>query len=244
MPRRRDTDQLVRDTQSRARLATVAARLIVEHGLADWSLAKRKAARQLMLPERVALPADDEVRDALASHHALFGGEAHAATLRRQREEALAWLRQLAAFEPRLVGGVAAGWATEHSDIRIELTADDSKAVELALINRDVAYRVAPGAAQQARRNCSSTRRAAACGSSYARPSRRGSAPGAKRRWARRSSQNYCDSQSAASSAKYVRIASAPARLIPVSASSTHARSSSQPACAAALSIAYSPDTW
>ena len=150
MARRRDTGQLVRDTQSRAQIATVAARLIVEHGLADWSLAKRKAARQLMLPERVALPADDEIEEALASHHALFGGEAHAATLRRQREEALAWLRELAAFEPRLVGGVAAGWATEHSDIRIELTADDSKAVELALINRDVAYRVAPGGAQQA----------------------------------------------------------------------------------------------
>ena len=150
MARRRDNDQVVRDTQSRARIATVAARLIVEHGLADWSLAKRKAARQLMLPERVALPADDEIQQALASHHALFGGEAHAATLRRQREEALAWLRELGAFEPRLVGGVAAGWATEHSDIRIELTADDSKAVELALINRDVAYRVAPGVAQQA----------------------------------------------------------------------------------------------
>ena len=150
MARRRDTDQLVRDMQSRAQIATVAARLIVEHGLADWSLAKRKAARQLMLPERVALPADDEIQEALASHHALFGGEAHAATLRRQREEALAWMRELAAFDPRLVGGVAAGWATEHSDIRIELTADDSKAVELALINRDVAYRVAPGVAQQA----------------------------------------------------------------------------------------------
>jgi len=150
MARRRDTGQLARDTQSRAQIATVAARLIVEHGLADWSLAKRKAARQLMLPERVALPADDEIEEALASHHALFGGEAHAATLRRQREEALAWLRELATIEPRLVGGVAAGWATEHSDIRIELTADDSKAVELALINRDVAYRVAPGGAQQA----------------------------------------------------------------------------------------------
>jgi len=150
MARRRDTGQLGRDTKNRARIATVAARLIVEHGLADWSLAKRKAARQLMLPERVALPADDEIQEALASHHALFGGEAHEAALRRQREEALAWLRELAAFEPRLVGGVAAGWATEHSDIRIELTADDSKAVELALINRSVAYRVAPGVAQQA----------------------------------------------------------------------------------------------
>ena len=47
----------------------------------------------------------------------------------------------------------------------------------------------------------------------------------------------------AASTAKYVRIASAPARLNAVSDSSTTAFSSSHPFCAAALSIAYSPLT-
>jgi hypothetical protein len=35
-----------------------------------------------------------------------------------------------------LVGGVASGWAGEHSDIRLDLVADDHKAVELVLINR------------------------------------------------------------------------------------------------------------
>ena len=131
--------------QSRVRIADLAARLIVEHGITDWSHAKRKAARQLLLPERTALPGDDEVQAALVAHHALFGGDTHAATLRGQREEALRWLRALDAFEPRLIGGVAAGWATAHSDIRIELVADDAKAVELALINRSIGYRVAPG---------------------------------------------------------------------------------------------------
>ncbi|HSC24083.1 MAG TPA: hypothetical protein VLG08_10245 [Casimicrobiaceae bacterium] len=149
MAYRRDREPYGRDAQNRARIADLAARLIVEHGLSDWSLAKRKAARQLMLPERTTLPGDDEIETALAAHHALFGGEAHATTLRAQREEALVWLRHLAQFEPALVGGVAAGWATAHSDIRIELVADDSKSVELALINGDVAYRVAPGVPQQ-----------------------------------------------------------------------------------------------
>ncbi len=132
-----------RDLQNRARIADLAARLIVEHGLADWSLAKRKAARQLMLETSCALPGDDEVEAALVAHHALFGGDAHAASLRRQRIEALRWLRDLARFDPVLTGGVAAGWASEHSDIRIELVADDAKAVELALINHGVAYRAA-----------------------------------------------------------------------------------------------------
>jgi hypothetical protein len=150
MAYRRDRESSGRGAQNRLRIADLAARLIAEHGLSDWSLAKRKAARQLMLPERAALPGDDEIEAALAAHHALFGGEEHETTLRAQREEALVWLRSLASFEPSLVGGVAAGWATEHSDIRIELVADDSKSVELALINRSIVYRVAPGIAQHA----------------------------------------------------------------------------------------------
>ncbi|HET9669864.1 MAG TPA: hypothetical protein VFQ93_09670 [Casimicrobiaceae bacterium] len=150
MARHREAAGMGRDAQDRARIADLAARLIAEHGLSDWSLAKRKAARQLMLPERTALPADDEVESALAVHHALFGGDAHRMRLRAQREEALRWLDALSSFSPTLVGGVAAGWATTHSDIRIELVADDSKAVELALINRSVAYRVAPNASQHA----------------------------------------------------------------------------------------------
>jgi len=133
-----------RELQNRARIADLAARLIAEHGLADWSLAKRKAARQLMLEASCALPGDDEIEAALIAHHALFGGAAHAASLRQQRAQALQWMRDLAAYDPLLTGGVAAGWASEHSDIRIELVADDAKAVELALINRGVTYRAGP----------------------------------------------------------------------------------------------------
>ena len=132
------------DGAERASIAQLAARLIAEHGIADWTLAKRKAARQLLLPERAALPGDDEIEEALRDYHALFGGEAHEATLRSQREEALLWMKRLAAFRPLLVGGVAEGWATEHSDIRIELAADDSKSVEMALVNGGCTYKSLP----------------------------------------------------------------------------------------------------
>jgi len=128
----------------RATIAQAAARLIAEHGIADWTLAKRKAARQLDLPERASLPGDDEIEAALHDYHALFGGAAHEASLRGQREEALVWMKRLAAFRPLLVGGVAEGWATEHSDIRLELVADDAKAVELALLNGGCSYRSLP----------------------------------------------------------------------------------------------------
>ena len=130
-----------RDAQNRTRIAQAAARLIVEHGITDWTLAKRKAARQLMLPEHYGLPGDDEITAALADHHALFGRDTHAPQLRRQREQALLWMKRLAAFSPLLAGGVAAGWATAHSAILLELVAEDPKAVELVLLNAGTSYR-------------------------------------------------------------------------------------------------------
>ena len=129
------------DSRDRLRIAQVAARLIAEHGITDWSLAKRKAARELMRSEREAMPGDDEIEDALVDYHALFGGPEHARQLREQREEALRWMRRLAAFRPHLTGGVAAGWATEYSEIRIELEAEDAKLVEIALLGDKVPYR-------------------------------------------------------------------------------------------------------
>jgi len=130
-----------RDTQNRLRIAQVAARLIADHGITDWSLAKRKAARQLMLSEREALPGDEEVQAALAEHHALFARDTHDDQLREQRVRALSWMRRLAQFTPQLTGGVAEGWATEHSDIRLELVAEDAKSVELVLLNAGQSYR-------------------------------------------------------------------------------------------------------
>lgn len=131
--------------QDRARIAHAAARLIAEHGLNDWALAKRKAARQLMLPDSAPFPSNDEIESALGEYQALFGGEAHLRTLRTQRLLALEWMQRLAAWEPLLVGGVAVGWASAHNDVRIELAADDAKAVELHLAGRGFDYQAAGG---------------------------------------------------------------------------------------------------
>jgi hypothetical protein len=77
----------------------LAARLIAEHGIADWSLAKRKACVSCSCPSaRRSGRRRDRV--ALTAHHALFGGERHAETLRAQREER-SRAAQSRAFEPR-----------------------------------------------------------------------------------------------------------------------------------------------
>ena len=133
-----------RGQRNRARIAHTTARLIAEHGLADWNAAKRKACRQLGLPEHEALPGNDEVEQALRDYNTLFRSEEQPARLRRQRTDALRWMERLSEWNPVLTGAVAAGWATAHSEIRLELEAEDAKAVELSLINAGVAYGPAP----------------------------------------------------------------------------------------------------
>jgi hypothetical protein len=128
----------------RAHIAQATARLIAEHGLTDWAAAKRKACRELGLPERTALPANDEVEQALHNYNTLFRQGSQPLSLRAQREAAMKWMDELARWRPVLVGGAAAGWATEHSDVHLELEAEDPKEVELALINSGVEYATAP----------------------------------------------------------------------------------------------------
>jgi hypothetical protein len=130
--------------RNRSRIAQTAARLIAEHGLTDWNAAKRKACRELGLPDREDLPDNEEVEQALRDYNSLFQPDEQPARLRRQRLEALDWMERLSRWSPVLTGAVAAGWATAHSEVRLELEAEDAKSVELALINAGVEYSCAP----------------------------------------------------------------------------------------------------
>lgn len=133
-----------RALRNRRLIAQAAARLIAEHGLTDWRVAKRKACRELGLPDHESLPGNEEVEQALRDYNSLFHAATHPALLRAQRVEAVRWMERLSRWDPVLTGAVAAGWATEHSDVRLELQAEDAKAVELSLINAGVAYAQVP----------------------------------------------------------------------------------------------------
>ncbi len=122
-------------------IAERSARLILDGGLTDWSLAKRKAARQLGLTDVRALPDDDEITAALQMLQSLFHPDRHAAQLRAKRIEALDWMQRLVRFSPLLAGGVAQGWATEFSETRLDLLADSVKEVEFALLQAEIPYR-------------------------------------------------------------------------------------------------------
>ncbi|HET9764499.1 MAG TPA: hypothetical protein VFR50_13350 [Casimicrobiaceae bacterium] len=133
-----------RSLRNRTRIAQAAARLIAEHGLVDWSAAKRKACRELGLPAQESLPGNEEVEQALRDYNSLFRATTQPVSLRAQRSDALRWMERLARWAPVLTGAVAAGWATEHSEVRLELEAEDAKAVELELINAGVPYSQMP----------------------------------------------------------------------------------------------------
>ena len=123
---------------TRASIANAAARLMAEDGITDFHLAKKKAARQLGLPEHVAFPDNAEVEAELRAYRSLYQGEEHAELLRAMRQSALELLQLLAPFNPYLTGSVLDGTAGEHSRIDILLFADSAKEVEIFLLNRGI----------------------------------------------------------------------------------------------------------
>jgi hypothetical protein len=124
---------------SKQEIAAVAAALVVDEGL-EYGPAKRRAVRQLGLPERTPLPGNDELEDAVREHLAVFCAETQPAELQALRRLALQWMERLADFRPYLSGAVWHGTATRRSDIYLQLFCDDEKSVEIALIDRGVPY--------------------------------------------------------------------------------------------------------
>ncbi len=124
-----------------AEIAVMAARLIVDEGM-DWGPAKQRAARDLGVP-RAALPGNDEVEDAVREHIAIFHADTQPGELRALRELAALWMERLAEFRPHLTGAVWRGTATRLSNVHLQLYCDDSKATEIALIDRGLDFDVA-----------------------------------------------------------------------------------------------------
>jgi hypothetical protein len=137
MPRKRNNE----DERARQIVAQEAARIIVNHGVRDYRVAKQKAAERLAVQSRGSLPGNAEIEAAVAEHLSLFGGEAHEDRLRLMRVAALSAMELLASFAPRLVGPVLAGTADENSVVNLHLFADSPEAVAMELEQIGVSYR-------------------------------------------------------------------------------------------------------
>jgi hypothetical protein len=124
----------------RSRIAHLAARLMVEDGIEDYAAAKRKAARQAGVPDTRQLPTNEEIDEALRVYQTLYVGDAHHERLRELREHAVEVMRDLERFNPYLTGSVLSGNAGKYADINLHLYTDSAKAIEVYLLDNDVAY--------------------------------------------------------------------------------------------------------
>lgn len=124
-------------------IAATAARLVVDEGM-EYAAAKRKAQRALGRHGngRGELPSNEQVEDEVRDHLALFCADTQPTELQVLRQLALVWMARLAEFRPHLSGAVWRGTATRLSSIHLDLYCDDTKATEIALINKGVDYDV------------------------------------------------------------------------------------------------------
>jgi hypothetical protein len=124
----------------RRALAQEAARIMAEHGIEDFLQAKRKAADRMGVNDVSVLPKNVEIEAALRAHQRLFGRDSHVHSLNEQRRIALDAMRLLDNFQPRLVGSVLTGTATNYSDINLHLFADRPESVAIHLMEVGVPH--------------------------------------------------------------------------------------------------------
>lgn len=123
----------MRPDHRRTAIADEAARIMQEQGLRDFRSAKEKAGSRLGLEDRGALPTNVEIEQAIAERNRIFRPDEHEEIVDTLRRAALEVMHALAEFDPRLVGPVLAGSATEHSTIDLHLFSDAPESVGSAL---------------------------------------------------------------------------------------------------------------
>jgi hypothetical protein len=131
-----------RGEQKRIRIATEAARIMVEEGVGDFQLAKRKAIARLGIAEERDLPANSEIEAAVAARLQLFHRDTVAHDARRLRRIAVDAMNFLAPFDPRLVGPVLTGTVTPTSDVQLHLCADTPEEIALFLREHGIPFQL------------------------------------------------------------------------------------------------------
>jgi len=126
--------------QARMEVAAEAARILATEGQHNYHAAKKKAAERIGVSERLALPSNIEVKDALRSYQALYGGSVHQQNIERLRLAAVQSMRFLENFQPRLVGSVLDGTANAHSRIALHVFADAIEPLILFLVEQGAAF--------------------------------------------------------------------------------------------------------
>jgi hypothetical protein len=140
MPRRKPAPSA--SSHLRRAIAGAAARLMAEEGIGDYGTAKRKAARSMGADDSAALPTNEEIETELRAWQSLYQEDEQRERLHDLRTTALEVMQLLACFNPYLTGGALDGTAGRYSAVEIDLFADSSKDVEIALLSNGISYDV------------------------------------------------------------------------------------------------------
>ncbi len=129
------------DDRSRTSVAQEAARIMADHGIKDFHVAKRKAAARLGLDQSGTLPSNVEVEAALIEHHRLYAEDDHDLSLQERRAKVLQLMETIEEFEPRLVGPLLAGTAAMDAPANLHLFADAAEELVWFLESQSIEYR-------------------------------------------------------------------------------------------------------
>ncbi|MEX0613594.1 MAG: tRNA adenylyltransferase [Pirellulales bacterium] len=123
----------------RRQIAWEAARLMYDRQESEYYTAKMKAARRICQGwvKPADLPSNVEIRDQIEMLARLYEGAARTDHLLAMRLAALAMMRRLAPFRPRLIGSVLTGHVRQGSDIDLHVFSDTAEAVT-HLLDHDV----------------------------------------------------------------------------------------------------------
>jgi hypothetical protein len=130
-----------RNPQQRSLIAGAAARLMAEDGISSPTLAKRKAARSLGMPDSAAMPDDAEVETELRTYQRLFQEDEQQTRRLHLLAIAARLMTTVERFRPYLSGSVLDGTAGRYAEIDIQLFVDSAKDVEIFLLNQRISYR-------------------------------------------------------------------------------------------------------
>ena len=126
--------------QLRQRIANLAAQNMLESGIRDFQLAKRKAAVQLHISENSIMPSNQEIEQALIEYQGLFHGQTQPQELQQLRQTALQAMQFFRVFKPRLAGDVLSGSADKNSRVELHLFADYPEQVGIFLMDEEMPY--------------------------------------------------------------------------------------------------------
>lgn len=123
-------------------IAQEAARLVLDEGMDDFGVAKRKAAEHLGLGATRNLPKNVEIEAAVLERQSLFQTDAERAHVAALRRAALNAMRLFADYAPRLVGSALKGTAHTTQRVTLHLFADSVEEVCFLLMDHEIPYQL------------------------------------------------------------------------------------------------------